>query len=312
VLEATARLERALPAAFRLEVPDGALGGAAAGASGGTVFTATRSPEGVTILRGAAGGHDEREVVETFAAARFSADGLHMSLRPAADMPEGWSVRVLAGLDAFADLDRGRLRVTADRIALHGVTGDPQRRAQLATRLSDTLGPSEPVTLDIRYAEALDPVAAQPTPEACLADIKAIQARTKITFAPGSTELDRDARRIVDRIARVLRGCGDVAMEITGHTDSQGGREMNLDLSEARARAVLEALIAERVLASSLSAAGYGETRPVADNATEAGREANRRIEFRLKYPLEGPPPPPDTSDQTAAASETEASDGSE
>jgi OOP family OmpA-OmpF porin len=57
---------------------------------------------------------------------------------------------------------------------------------------------------------------------------------------------------------------------------------MNLALSQARADAVLNGLMARRVLTSNLRAVGYGESRPIADNATEEGREANRRIEFTL------------------------------
>ncbi len=71
-------------------------------------------------------------------------------------------------------------------------------------------------------------------------------------------------------------------MEIAGHTDSQGGEQSNLALSQARAEAVLLGLQGRRVLVGALTAKGYGETRPIADNATEAGREANRRIEFTL------------------------------
>ena len=57
---------------------------------------------------------------------------------------------------------------------------------------------------------------------------------------------------------------------------------MNEQLSQARADAVLNAIMARRVLVSNLSARGYGESRPIADNDTEEGRELNRRIEFRL------------------------------
>ena len=57
---------------------------------------------------------------------------------------------------------------------------------------------------------------------------------------------------------------------------------MNLTLSQARADAVLNGLLARRVLVSNLSARGYGEANPIADNDTEEGREQNRRIEFKL------------------------------
>jgi OmpA-OmpF porin, OOP family len=71
-------------------------------------------------------------------------------------------------------------------------------------------------------------------------------------------------------------------MEIGGYTDSQGREEMNQALSQRRADSVLSALLARRVLTSNLTSFGYGEENPIADNDTEEGREANRRIEFRL------------------------------
>jgi OOP family OmpA-OmpF porin len=71
-------------------------------------------------------------------------------------------------------------------------------------------------------------------------------------------------------------------MEIGGHTDAQGSEEGNRALSQARAEAVLVALQGRRVDVSGLVAKGYGEANPIADNETEEGREANRRIEFTL------------------------------
>ena len=71
-------------------------------------------------------------------------------------------------------------------------------------------------------------------------------------------------------------------MEIAGYTDSQGREEMNLSLSQERADAVLTALMSRRILTSGITARGFGEADPIADNDTEEGREANRRIEFRF------------------------------
>ena len=81
---------------------------------------------------------------------------------------------------------------------------------------------------------------------------------------------------------------------------------MNQQLSQARADAVLNAIMARRVLTSNLSAKGYGESRPIADNKTEEGREANRRIEFRLVEPESDATD--DAPDAEAAESEAEES----
>ena len=87
------------------------------------------------------------------------------------------------------------------------------------------------------------------------------------------------------KIAKVLKKCGAIPLEIAGHTDSQGREKMNRKLSESRAQAVLTALMARRISVASFHARGYGETQPIADNKTADGREANRRIEFKLIDP---------------------------
>jgi OOP family OmpA-OmpF porin len=115
-----------------------------------------------------------------------------------------------------------------------------------------------------------------------VARIQAIQSEAKITFDPGSVTINDRAGEILDRIAAALPDCRHVRMEIAGHTDSQGGETMNLNLSQARADAVLNGLLARDVLVSNLVAQGYGESQPIASNETEEGREQNRRIEFRL------------------------------
>ena len=114
---------------------------------------------------------------------------------------------------------------------------------------------------------------------------KHILAEAKIVFEPGSATITREGAPTLDRIADTLRECPDVPMLVAGHTDSQGRDEMNLALSESRAQSVVMALLDRRVLTSNLVAKGFGESRPVADNDTEEGREANRRIEFSLLVP---------------------------
>ncbi len=291
---AIAGLERDLPTGYHVAAPaEPVMDPGAASADPATpTFAARRSAEGLVQVRGPLPDAMSDDLVASFAAARFDPDLLTVALRRRSDLPEGWGLRVLAGLDAFSRLERGRLSVTPAMILLSGATGDPALQADLAARLSDALGPSAAFQLDIGYEADLDPVSTLPTPETCLAEVQAIQARDKITFAPGSTELDGSALDVVRRIAAVLRDCGGVAMEIGGHTDSQGRAEMNAALSQARADAVFNALMAERVLVGSLTAIGYGEDQPVADNGTEDGREANRRIDFRLRFPLQGPPAP--------------------
>ena len=89
---------------------------------------------------------------------------------------------------------------------------------------------------------------------------------------------------LLNLIAKLLQTYQEMALEISGHTDSQGqGREeMNQNLSKSRATAVLPEIQRRRVFTSNFVAKGYGESQPIVKNDTQEGRETNRRIEFRL------------------------------
>jgi OOP family OmpA-OmpF porin len=107
---------------------------------------------------------------------------------------------------------------------------------------------------------------------------------------------------VLDELAGILSNCPPMKMEIGGHTDSQGSEGGNQALSQARAEAVLLALQGRRVDVSGMTAVGYGETKPIADNGSEEGREANRRIEFLLVGAPQAAEVPAEAEAQPAAA----------
>lgn len=110
-----------------------------------------------------------------------------------------------------------------------------------------------------------------------------------ILFAPGSDVIDARSLPILRQVAAVLKARPGIArVRIEGHTDDRGDREMNVDLSERRARQVRNVLIEAGVAPARLEARGYGPVRPVGDNATAEGRARNRRVEFRVLGPGEG------------------------
>ena len=89
-----------------------------------------------------------------------------------------------------------------------------------------------------------------------------------------------EAGPYLDRVARLLTTKTQKAVAVEGHTDSDGSAPLNDSLSKARAAAVAEALLARGVQAARVSTAGYSFNRPVASNATEAGKRLNRRVEI--------------------------------
>lgn len=101
-----------------------------------------------------------------------------------------------------------------------------------------------------------------------------------VTFVVNKSELTIDARKVLDFVAQSLNANPQVTVEVQGHASSDGADAYNMRLSEARAQAVRQYLISKGVDASRMTARGYGETKPIADNSTEEGRKMNRRVEL--------------------------------
>ncbi|WP_417672704.1 OmpA family protein [Pseudodonghicola sp.] len=276
-------LETALPDVFALHamLPPAA----ADAADGPPEFIATLSPEGLVQLRGRLSDETLRQMADSYAKARFGSENVHTAARLAEGLPGDWGVRVLAGLEALSQLINGSVSVTPDMLELRGVSYDEDAKANISRLLSDKLGEAENFTLNITYRAPPPPADAPADPEVCERRLSEAQKDGKITFEPGSATIAAESRPILDKITEILSDCEGLRLEIQGHTDSQGREEMNLQLSQARAQSVLNELRARRVLTSSFAAVGYGETKPIAGNDTEDGREANRRIEFKLIRP---------------------------
>jgi OOP family OmpA-OmpF porin len=103
---------------------------------------------------------------------------------------------------------------------------------------------------------------------------------SNVEFLTNSTNFTRRGLKRLQRIAKLLKADMYERFMIAGHTDSRGDAAANMVLSEARARAVLQYLIEDGLPGDRFVARGFGETRPIADNATAEGRQRNRRIEF--------------------------------
>ncbi|KAB2325505.1 OmpA family protein [Betaproteobacteria bacterium SCN1] len=101
-----------------------------------------------------------------------------------------------------------------------------------------------------------------------------------VNFDNDSSNLRPESLTILDKAVETLKAWGDVKVEVAGHTDSVSSDAYNLDLSQRRAETVRAYLIDKGVAADRLSAKGYGESQPVADNKTEEGRFKNRRVEL--------------------------------
>ncbi|KRW94896.1 flagellar motor protein MotB [Paracoccus sp. MKU1] len=274
--EAAGRLEAALPPAFTLAARHEKPGEAEAGPA---EFSALVDPGGVS-LRGRITDERMRDAVESLARARFGQ--VDSALRSDASVPEGWTLRAIAALEALDGLARGEARVTRDLVRISGVSGSQTASDVAAARLAQRLGAGARYELAIRYDRRMDPLLGLPSGIECVDRLNAAMQESEIGFEPNKSVIAGDPGPTLARLAETMKLCADFRIEIGGHTDSQGSEGFNAELSRARAQAVLAVMTAAGIDTANMTAKGYGESRPIAENDTDAGREANRRIEFLL------------------------------
>ena len=138
--------------------------------------------------------------------------------------------------------------------------------------------PGTPVNTVVNE-EGCTPAALKPA-----ADERKVLALKGVTFELNSDQLRAESSGVLDEAASTLNTeYPQAQVEVAGHTDDTGDEAYNQDLSQRRAEAVRQYLITQGVDESRLTAVGYGEAQPVADNSTAQGRAENRRVELRVK-----------------------------
>ena len=102
----------------------------------------------------------------------------------------------------------------------------------------------------------------------------------ELLFGTGKSDLHATAKKVLNTLSRMLENNPEVRIEVQGHTDNTGAEDVNLALSEARARAVVVYLLENGIAAERLSSRGFGEGMPISGNDSSEGRAQNRRVEI--------------------------------
>lgn len=188
--------------------------------------------------------------------------------------------------------------VTAQGVEGHGEKGVFYDPSNAASPTGKTIGYELFRTIGCPGRELLGvpcPVPAEPAPPPAAAEpaaaplaaapLAAAPAPKTLTLEGVNFDFDKSFIRQedfahLDQDAATLKEWGDVKVEVAGHTDSIGTDDYNMGLSLRRANAVRDYLIGKGIAAENLTAKGYGESQPVADNRTAEGRFKNRRVEL--------------------------------
>ncbi len=137
--------------------------------------------------------------------------------------------------------------------------------------------------VDDRCPNAPGPVSEQGCPRV-YQDVEVTETAIRITqqvhFEFNRARIRPESYGLLNTVAQALRDYPEIRVEVQGHTDSRGSDPSNLRLSQERAEAVVQFLVAAGIDPTRLSPRGYGESRPIESNRTSAGRAANRRVEF--------------------------------
>ncbi len=276
-------------------------------------LTAAKTPDGRIEARGAV----SSKAAKTSLLQTLGAGGAKVTdflTVQSAGLPADWDKRALAGASAITKLDWGSLSIDEEKSSLRGAgpqgemgairgdlgdtwtkdlivraeTAEPDAQAEL-----DRLRASRD-ELQAQLANLTDAAKTAPVETAAAAPAGAVKARCEkavgkllkgdaIRFDPNSAEISKGAYGLIKKLAAAAKPCvqsNAMALIISGHTDNQGSPKSNLDLSRRRAETVRKAFADLGLNGDAMSARGFGESKPVSDNDSDEGRQANRRIAF--------------------------------
>ncbi len=274
-------LQKALPEAYSLQaaLPEAEI---VAGSETRPRFHAQLRKDGSVVLEGVTIDEISKRTLLIYAEAKFGYGKVNDISKIANFAPHGWTSRQLVALEVLAMLTKGDINVTEDSVAVTGTGETEGLYDAILSKLEIGFGAGARFTIVVEENIPEPVIEDLPDAKECEAEISALLQENQILFAPSSAVIESASVKTINQIATILNRCKHAAFEIGGHTDSQGREEMNLNLSQHRADAVLDSLLARNMLLGEVTAVGYGESQPIADNETEEGRQDNRRIAFKL------------------------------
>jgi OOP family OmpA-OmpF porin len=230
---------------------------------------------GNVTLDGPVKNSDEKGKIEDAAAARFGKDNVVSNLAASATAESAeWLVKVMPVLprkgSGYGSID---VAVTKTGITVSGSVPTAAAGKTLLETVKDSSGRAVKDELEIVVAGAGGRLQKNID--------EAIKGRS-ISFQTGSAAITKAGQTVLRALAVPLKAAGSSKVVVGGYTDSVGDASANLKLSRARANSVKVFLVKLGVRPARLIVRGYGETKPIATNNTEAGRSKNRRIEFTV------------------------------
>lgn len=201
------------------------------------------------------------------------------NLKASIGAPRGFADAVVPALGALSRLSTGTLVVSEREVTLSGVALFDAAAGQIRAALGKDLPQGWQVKAELTVQQPAAPVDAT----VCQQLFTDLLSKGHIRFERGGTTINRDSAGLLDRLIETAQRCPATTIEIAGHTDADGDDQANRELSEKRAQAVVDYLVAAGLPAERFQPHGYGSDTPIASNDTDEGRAQNRRIDFVVR-----------------------------
>ncbi|RKQ71324.1 BON domain-containing protein [Litorimonas taeanensis] len=247
-------------------------------------FDIIKDEDGSITLNGFVENTEERDALLMKARSTFSGTINDNKIKLANGAPDAnWLNVIQSGMDELNLLEKGRFQMEDTGFLINGEASsvDVRNRInEMSAKVSAPYSGAANIQVENLAADAIGDVTSKTICQSLFDDLK---SGREINFESARAEIKGNSSfDLLGELASAANQCESFRIKIEGHTDSLGDDDFNQDLSERRANTVLAFLSAQGVARDRMSAVGYGETLPIADNSTAEGRVQNRRTAFTL------------------------------
>lgn len=249
----------------------------------------TKNTTGISFS-GYAPDNKSKDFVVGLARIRMGKSNVRDKTKITTNAPQGWRRAMEVAIECLLKLNKGEVNLSGNRLKLSGDVANQQIKERILRKFSSDVPKFYRIEVDLTEfnQDSNNPVPQSFTapeqrtpPLSCFEQFSGVLSNQWIHFDPNDTAIDEKGMEIIGRLAEFIRSCPRARIRIIGHADSKGLISKNQELSERRARKVLDALVDKGASRRRLIAIGYGESQSIANNDTEQGRLLNRRVEFK-------------------------------